>query len=64
VTIKDIITYNGFGFKEWGILTERVVTHHIILSLFPQVCIMTSMSQVTYAKMDSILACQVSCVPI
>jgi len=64
VTIKDIIGYNGFGFK--GVSEHSLSVWLLIPLLFPpfsQVGIMTSTSRVTYVKMESILACKVSCVP-
>jgi len=62
VAIKGPIACNGFGFKE--ILTERVIAHPITLSAFFPGFHYESRSQVTYAKMDSILAYKVSCVAI
>ena len=62
--LKVLLPTTVLVLRGQGILIERVVAHPITLFLFPQACIMTSRRQVTYAKMYSILACKVSCVPI
>jgi len=65
MTIKDITACNGFDFE--GVEKYSLSVWLLILllfPLFPQVCIMTSKSQVTYAKMEFILPWKVSCVPI
>jgi len=64
VTIKDIIAYNGFGFKGFGRHSLSVwLLIPLLFPHFPHVGIMTRRSPVTYVKMKSILACRASCVP-
>jgi len=62
MTIKDIIACNGFVLRGQKTLTERVVAHPTTLSPFPPGFLVTGRSWINYVKMESILACRVSCV--